>query len=241
MDYVNDEVYKKLSVRARIMFSVVEHAKANQDKELCLKNQFFHSINKLANLADLSRPHAVYALKELEQKGIITREHRHGHSTLYTYIPAENNDLMVTLRNLPKVTLRNLPTVTPCNHITTVPEQIQLTTTEWLSPQLHDQLIRQYGESAVNDRVVVIDKMNGKVKNKAGLLRQSLREGYIPTSKEYRDEEAEEKRHNLIDEQMEKARLEREQWEYNPEMPKKAIAEFLAKLEKAEEEKRITV
>jgi len=61
MSYVTDKTYKGLSPKARIMFGVVVDVKANKDNEHCLKNQFFHAIDTLADLADLSHKHAVYA------------------------------------------------------------------------------------------------------------------------------------------------------------------------------------
>jgi len=188
MSYVTDRTYKSLSTRAKKMYGVVIDVRAYQDNEKCLKNQFFHAIDTLADLADLSRPHAVYALKELEQKGIITREHRHSHSTLYTYIPSENNDLTVTLRNHRTVSKSNCQTVTLRNHITTVPEQIQLTTT-WLKYSLLTKAIQLHGKEWADVVVDRISRMNGKIRDKGAYFNWCIQTKIIPNSKELREKE----------------------------------------------------
>ncbi len=79
MDYVLDGIYERLSPKAKMMFTVVEHVRAYQDNKRCLKNQFFHSVKVLSKHAHLSRTYGMYSLKELEEWGIITRNHRNGY------------------------------------------------------------------------------------------------------------------------------------------------------------------
>jgi hypothetical protein len=204
----------------------------------------FPSQETLAQKTECSSRTIRRAIKKFKSLGILTTEST-GKSLTYTFhIVSNESDRTPTCPT--RVDINNvLPDRTPtCPTNNSSPNNSNITTTEWLDPQLRDLLIRQYGESAVNDRVVVISKMNGEIKrSKPGLLIKSLRGGYIPTCKEYRDKEAEEKRRKFQDEQMEKARLDREQWDnnYDPQTANKALAEIMAKLEKAEEEGRITV
>jgi len=60
-------------------------------------NQFFHRIDVLSEQAGLNHYSGVYAIKELIDKKVISRESRPGHSSVYTllkelplYEPVEN-------------------------------------------------------------------------------------------------------------------------------------------------------
>jgi len=239
MDYVMDEFYLTLSTRAKKMFTVVEHARAYHDNDRCLKNQFFHAVKSLAKLAELSRPHAVYALKEIEQKGIIIRQHRHAHSTLYTYIPPENNpifldfikNMKVTLRNHQTVTLRNHQTVTLRNHRTTVPEQIQITTTQ-INVKKYNDMVLEYSKEAVDAVVESIRNRNGKIRNPTGQLIHALRNGYNPKTPEQIAQEKRKERKAQSDLESEKRSEEFENWKTeatDPEIAKKTIADIIGK------------
>jgi len=235
MSYVTDGTLTTLSNRAVRMLSVAQDVRAFWDNDRCKKNQFFHSIDKLAELAGLSRPHAVYALKELEEKGIIIREHRHSHSTLYTYV--ENSDVKVTKSNHQTVTKSNHQKVTLRNHRTTVPERSYLTTT-WLDDQLRDKLISYYGEQAVNDRVVVIASLNGKIKNKTGLLVDSLKRGYMPASKELQEKEEKKRHEKAIQDHIDRDQQERDKMiqDYNDS---EATVDLIALIEESFKDKEV--
>jgi hypothetical protein len=215
------------------MFPVIEHVRAYQDNDHCLKNQFFHGIDTLASLANMSHKHTVYAIKELIDRGILKRYPRPGRSTIYEYIPCQPS----VLETPPTSTQKTLPpSVFTTPHNNSDLTDLDLTTTQWLCGKLLDDLVNKYGKEAVSNRVVVISKMNGQIKNKAGLLVDSLRKGYIPTSKELREKEANEKHRKFLDEKIKKDRQEQEEREkgferdYDPETAKKAIADIMAKL-----------
>jgi len=259
MSYVTDKTYKGLSPKARIMFGVVVDVRAHQDNEFCLKNQFFHAIDTLADLADLSHKHAVYAIKELIDRGILKRYPRPGQSTLYEYIPYEPSVVRTPPPSVFKTPPPSVPT-TPHNNCI---EQIQLTTTnnvneevvvvfeksvrkeeetidmkfDWIDDLSLESLIKKHGEKYVLDRAIPINKANGKIKDKKACLEDSLKLGYIYTCKEIKEQEQKEKHKKYVDEQIEKNRLEQEERERSfsesdPEAVRKLIADCIANLGK---------
>jgi hypothetical protein len=230
MSYVTDRTYKSLSKRAKQMYGVVVDVRAYQDKEHCLKNQFFHAIDTLADLADLSHKHAVYAIKELIDRGILKRYPHSGHSTLYEYIPS-----------VPTTPPPSVPTTPPPSVFTTPPpsvfttphnnciEQIQLTTTG-LTVNFYNDMVRQYGKEAVDVVVVNLEKMNGEVKNFPGYVRSALKNGYVPTNKTIQEKEKAVERTKKIEEARQKEMIERaeiikrhEESKMTPEQIKKMI------------------
>ena len=204
-------LFRDLSLQGRAMYHAVVRSK---NKET---NQFFHRIDKLAHRAGLDHKSAVYAIKELIDNEIISRESRPGHSSLYTFLkelPLEDesalNNVFATTRS---VQVSHQQPVAQSHHITTGFKQSNLTTTVWLDKNLLKTLTAKYGSQAVEDRVVVISKMNGQIKNKSGLLVASLKGGYIPDSKELREKEKSIAKAKLVEERIEKDRLEREKME----------------------------
>jgi hypothetical protein len=113
------------------------------------------------------------------------------------------------------------------HHITTGFKHSNLTTTELLNQKLFYNLIEQYGQKAVSDRVVVISKMNGQIKNKTGLLVASLKGNYIPTCKEFREKEKSEAHSKWIDQENEKRRKEIEEWEGETKLTPEQIKEMI--------------
>lgn len=197
----------KLSKDAALMYHVAVRSKNKKT------NQFFKRIDVLAYEAGLNHYSAVYAIKELKDNGILSRKTRPGHSSIYTLLqelPLSEPKEKATTR---PVAQGYHPPVAQGYHITTDFNINNLTTTDWLSENLSKTLISQYGSQAVEDRVVVISKMNGKIQNKAGLLVASLKGGYIPDSKELREKEKSIAKEKLIAERIEKDRLEREETE----------------------------
>ncbi len=88
----------------------------------------------------------------------------------------------------------------------------------------------KYGAMEVEKRVEIIAKMNGKVKNKIGLLVDSLKKGYIPTCKELREAEKARKRKEASRKAAQKVqedldRIEREAAEADPLVVAAAIRE----------------
>lgn len=180
-------LFRDLSLQERAMYHAIVKSK---NKET---NQFFHRIDKLAYRAGLDHKSAVYAIRGLIDKEIISRESRPGHSSLYTFLkdlPLEDetasDNVFATTRS---VQVSHQQPVAQSHHITTGFKQSNLTTTEWLNENLLKTLTAKYGSQAVEDRVVVISKLNGKIGNKTGLLVASLKGNYIPASKELREAE----------------------------------------------------
>lgn len=195
MDYVLDGIFERLSPKAQSMFTVVEHVKAYKTDKRRLKNQFFPHIKTLAKHAHLSRTYSVYALKELELWGIIIREHRHGHSTLYTYIPANDNsklqDRTVSIPDHQAVMLPDRQAVMLPDHITTGFEQIERTTTANIDLKVYNKLVNIHGKNVVDAVVENIVKRNGKVANPTGLLIDAMKKGYdLSTPEQIQKEKA---------------------------------------------------
>jgi hypothetical protein len=246
MSYVTDRTYKSLSKRAKQMYGVVVDVRAYQDKEHCLKNQFFHAIDTLADLADLSHKHAVYAIKELIDRGILKRYPHSGHSTLYEYIPSVPTTPPPSVPTTPPPSVPttpppSVPTTPPPSVPTTPPpsvfttphnnciEQIQLTTTG-LTVNFYNDMVSQYGKEAVDVVVVNLEKMNGEVKNFAGYVQSALKNGYVPTNKTIQEKEKAVERTKKIEEARQKEMIERaeiikrhEESKMTPEQIKKMI------------------
>jgi len=239
-DYVStfDGTLASLSAPTRTIYLLILKRKTHEDKRYCKKDQFFHSVENWAEASGYSIRTIQYSLKELRDLGIIEWEVRPGRSNLYThkkYITIYKPKKQSIYCTPPMHQMH--PTPAPNAPITTKDLTVKdLTTTHtWLNDQLLNSLIAQYGKEAVDDRVVVISAMNGKIKNKAGLLVDSLRRGYIPTCKELREKEEKERKRNLIDNEIERKRKEQEEREKawaksDPNAGKNAIAELMSKL-----------
>jgi hypothetical protein len=200
-------LFKNLSKDEGLMYHVVARCRNRKT------NQFYHQIDKLAEYAGLNHYSGVYAIKGLIDKKIISRESRPGHSSIYTFLQELN--LFEPASDKEKATTRSVAQgyhqpVAQGYHITTTPNNNNLTTT-WLTEKLSNSLIAKYGQKPVSDRVVVISKMNGQIKNKAGLLVASLKGNYIPASKELREKEESQRIALAIEAKSEKDRLEREE------------------------------
>jgi hypothetical protein len=203
-----DGTLSSLSAPARTIYLLILKIKAHQDNRYCKKDQFFHSVEKFVEISGYKNRAVKYALQELRDIKVLDWIERPGRSTLYTHIK------YITIFNpcKPCTTVVHLmhPTHAPNAPITTKDLTNKDLTTTWLDDQLRDKLIKSHGEQAVNDRVVVISKMNGNVKNKAGLLVDSLKRGYMPASKELREKEEKERKNELIQARIETEKLERE-------------------------------
>jgi hypothetical protein len=82
-----------------------------------------------------------------------------------------------------------------------------------LSVKFYSDMVNQYGKEAVDIVVVNLEKMNGEVKNFPGYVRSALKNGYVPTNKTIQEKEKSIAKAKLIDEKIEKDRLEREEME----------------------------
>lgn len=195
-------LFKDLSSSAKIVYHVTRRIKNHKT------DSFFHSSQKIADIAGISLRSCQYALDELVQKGILKETPRPGHTSLYTFISTADLDPC----RICTPDVQNLhPTPAEFAPITTsaLTNSDLTTTVTWLNDSLKDQLIKQYGLYEVEKRVVVISKMNGKIKNKAGLLRHSLINNYIPTCKELQEKEEQEQREAKIQAKIEAERIER--------------------------------
>ena len=193
-------LFRDLSSPAKIIYHVTRRIKNHQTES------FFHAVNTLADIAGISERSCQHALNELVQHCILKRTERPGHSTLYTFIS--------TVDLAPFCTpVQQILHLTPAEYapITTSDLTNSDLTTTWLTEKLSYSLVSQYGQQAVSDRVVVISKMNGQIKNKAGLLVASLKGGYIPDSKELREKEKKENQSKWIDEKIKKEKKESEE------------------------------
>lgn len=228
MSYITDGTYKSLSPKAQRMFSVVQDVRAYEDKERCLKNQFFHSIDTLADHANMSHKHAVYAIKELIDRGILKRYSRPGQSTIYEFIPCQPS----VFRTPPPSVVRTPPPSVLKTPLTTVSEQIQLTTTD-VELKSYNDLVRQFGKEKTDVVVKSLKGMNGDVNNFWGYARSALKNGYVPTNKNIQQAEKKEKHIKFVEEEAEKNRQEQtnniEEFEkdYDPEKVKNIFADFM--------------
>jgi hypothetical protein len=196
----------KLSKDAALMYHVAVRSKHKKT------NQFYKRIDVLAYEAGLNHCSAVYAIKELIDKEIISRESRPGHSSIYTLLqelPLSEPKEKATTR--PVAQGYHLP-VAQGYHITTDLNINNLTTTQ-LSVKFYSDMVRQYGKEAVDVVVVNLEKMNGEIKNFPGYVRSALKNGYVPTNKTIQEKEKSIAKAKLIDEKIEKDRLEREEME----------------------------
>lgn len=213
-DYASqfDGTLASLSAPARTIYLLILKRKAHEDNRYCKKDQFFHSVENWTEASGYKERAVQYALKELRDLGIIEWQERPGRSTLYTH------KKYITIYKPKNKRIPCTPPVhsmhPPCASnapITTKDLTDKDLTTTWLNEKLSNTLIAKYGIDAVNDRVVVISKMNGKIQNKAGLLVASLKGNYIPDSKELREKEKSIAKAKLITDRIEKDRLEREE------------------------------
>lgn len=194
-------LYRDLSAPAKIVYHITRRVKNHQTES------FFHAIETIARLAGISECSTRRGLEDLVRKGILKRTERPGHSTLYTFIQTADLALFDTPL-LPNLIPHPSQIDTHNNSDLT---NSDLTTTVWLTEKLSNTLVAKYGPQAVSDRVVVISKMNGKIRNKAGLLVASLKGNYIPASKELREKEKKENQSKWIDEKIKKEKKESEE------------------------------
>lgn len=180
-------LYSNLTLPEQSLYHVIFRVKNHNN------DQFFHSIKTLQRLTGLSERAVQYALRGLEKKGIISRRERYARTSVYTMI-----DTAKLIQKNPDTPAYYAPH--PAQHAPqsayyapiTVnnPNRYNLTTTqEFPSKILYDKLITEYDKEKVDRNVAVILNLDGKIKNKNGLLVDSLRKGYTPASN--RNEKAE--------------------------------------------------
>jgi hypothetical protein len=220
-------LFRDLSLQERAMYHAIVRSKNKKT------NQFFHRIDKLAYRAGLDHKSAVYAIRGLIDKEIISRESRPGHSSLYTFLkelPLEDepalNKVFATTRS---VQVSHQQPVAQSHHITTGFKQSNLTTTQ-LDVKFYSDMVSQYGKEAVDVVVVNLEKMNGEVKNFPGYVRSALKNGYVPTNKTIQEKEKSVERTKKIEEARQKEMIERaeiikrhEESKMTPEQIKKML------------------
>lgn len=218
-------LFRDLSKDARIMYSTIYRC-INRKTKKC-----FPRINVLAEYAGLNHYSAVYAIKELIDKGVIERESRQGHSSIYKLLQELPLCNPVAQGYHPTSSTGLPPPVAQGYHITTDLNMIYLTTTD-TSLKSYNQMVKEFGKDVVDVAVVNCKKLNGDVRNFWGLVRWSCKTGIAPTNKTSQQKEAREKHAKFVDEQIEKSRrqqeeLERAVAESDPELPNRLIAEFM--------------
>jgi hypothetical protein len=227
-------LFRDLSTPAQIVYHVTRRIKNHKT------DSFFHSIETLIKATGKSECTVRRGLNDLVKAGILSRTERIGHTALYKFIsiaplyPHQSDTLPLSNRYPSPINLIQGGPQSDTHNNSPLTDR-PLTTT-WLDDQLCDKLISSYGEQAVNDRVVVIASLNGKIKNKAGLLVDSLKRGYMPASKELREKEEKARHEELIQARIETERLEREKMiqEYDNSQ---ATVDLVAMLEQSFKEK----
>lgn len=239
-DYVSkfDGTLASLSAPARTIYLLILKIKAHEDNKYCLKDQFFHSVEKFVEISGYETRAVKYALKELRELKIVDWIERPGRSTLYThkkyitiYTPKNKCTLCTPLMHLMH------PTHAPDAPITTKDLTTKdLTTTDDLEFKTYNEFVRQFGKERVDVVVKSLKGMNGSVNNFWGYVRSALKNGYIPTNKTSQQAEAKAKHLKFVEEEAEKFRSEQEQLQIESdkgdrEYAKNIVSEFLSKHE----------
>jgi len=199
-------LFKDLSTPAQLVYHVTRRIKNHKT------NSFFHSVETIADHIGKSESTARKGLSDLVNAGILTKTERTGRTTVYTFIAEARLSEQAPTQNLHPTPLDSTPHPPKIyTHNNSDLTDSDLTTT-WLSDKTKSKLITDYGKQAVYDRVVVISKMNGQVKNKAGLLVHSLKNDYIPASKEMKEAKQREDINKAVEAEIERNRIKYQQW-----------------------------
>jgi len=221
-------LFRDLSPSAKIVYHVIRRIKNHKTES------FFHSTQKIADIAGISLRSCKYALDELIRQGILKATERPGHTTLYTFISTAD------LAQFCTPTVQDLhPTRAEFAPITTSALTNSDLTTTWLSDFLFSKAIKLHGKEWTDVVVDRISRMNGNIKDKGAYFNWCIQTNIIPTSKELKAQEAKEKHKKYIDEQIEKSQRENEEreriWsERDPEAGNKAITELISKINEAD-------
>ena len=205
-DFVWSGKFAKLQPATKTILYVLASIASHETGE------FYHSASTIAKLAGVGRASVFRAFQELEatEPPILVSLPRPGKTTQRFYCADRNYDPTRLTHETPTRLTHETPPVSPMRHEQQILTRDLETTTDDFPENLLLKLVDQYGKEEVEKRVVVISRMNGKVKNKPGLLVHSLKNGYIPTDKETEDKtQAERKRKAIRMQQEEREERER--------------------------------
>jgi len=228
-------LFSDLSTPAQIVYHVTRRIKNHKT------DSFFHSIETLIKATGKSECTVRRGLNDLVKAGILSRTERIGHTALYKFIstaplyPHQSDTLPLSNRYPSPINLIQGGSQSDTHNNSPLTDRDL--TTIWLDDQLRDKLISSYGEQAVNDRVVVIASLNGKIKNKTGLLIHSLKNNYIPESKELRENKEKAQHEKAIQDRIDRDQAERDKTIQEYEQNSISEIDLIAMIEESFKEK----